>query len=151
EVVLDDAVVDEDDLAGAMRMRVLLRGPAVRRPARVADARRARERLLAEQRLQVVELADAAANLDVVVGEGGEARGVVAAVLELPEAAHDDGPCLTRADVADDPAHDQRLRRARATARGFVRRRGFAFFGSGAAGPLPFPEVPAARARRRAV
>ena len=40
EVVLDDAVVDDDDLAGAVavRMRVLLGRPAVRRPARVADA-----------------------------------------------------------------------------------------------------------------
>ena len=40
EVVLDDAVVDDDDLAGAVavRVRVLLGRPAVRRPARVADA-----------------------------------------------------------------------------------------------------------------
>ena len=40
EVVLDDAVVDDDDLAGAvaMRVRVLLGRPAVGRPARVADA-----------------------------------------------------------------------------------------------------------------
>ena len=40
EVVLDDAVVDDDDPAGAvaMRMRVLFGRAAVRRPARVADA-----------------------------------------------------------------------------------------------------------------
>ena len=40
EVVLDDAVVDDDRAAGvvAMRMRVLLGGSAVRGPARVADA-----------------------------------------------------------------------------------------------------------------
>ena len=40
EVVLDDAVVHDDDAAGAVavRMRVLLGGAAVRRPARVADA-----------------------------------------------------------------------------------------------------------------
>ena len=40
EVVLDDAVVDDDDAAGAvaMRMRVLFGRAAVRRPARVADA-----------------------------------------------------------------------------------------------------------------
>src|SRR5206468_4074315 len=68
EVVLDDAVVDDHHLAGAVRMRVLLRGPAMRRPARVTDAGRARERLLAQERRQVVELADAAAHLDTVVG-----------------------------------------------------------------------------------
>ena len=40
EVVLDDAVVDDDDAAGAVavRMRVLLGRPSVGRPARVADA-----------------------------------------------------------------------------------------------------------------
>ena len=47
EVVLDDAVVDDDDPAGAVavRMRVLLGRPAVRRPARVADAVVALERV----------------------------------------------------------------------------------------------------------
>ena len=40
EVVLDDAVVDDDDAAGAVavRVRVLFGRPAVRRPARVAEA-----------------------------------------------------------------------------------------------------------------
>ena len=40
EVVLDDAVVDDDDLAGAVavRVRVFFGRPAVRGPARVADA-----------------------------------------------------------------------------------------------------------------
>ena len=40
EVVLDDAVVHDDDAAGAVavRMRVFLGGAAVRGPARVADA-----------------------------------------------------------------------------------------------------------------
>ena len=46
EVVLDDAVVHDDDLARAVavRVRVLLGRPAVRRPARVADAVLAVER-----------------------------------------------------------------------------------------------------------
>ena len=47
EVVLDDAVVDDDDAAGAVAVRVgvLLGRPAVRRPARVADAVVAVERV----------------------------------------------------------------------------------------------------------
>ena len=47
EVVLDDAVVNHDDLAGAVavRMRVLLGRPAVRGPTRVADAVVAGERI----------------------------------------------------------------------------------------------------------
>jgi hypothetical protein len=38
EVVLDDAIVDEHDAPGPMRVSVLLGRAAVRRPARVADA-----------------------------------------------------------------------------------------------------------------
>ena len=50
EVVLDDPVVDDDDAAGAVavRMRVLFGRPAVRRPARVADAVVALERIDAD-------------------------------------------------------------------------------------------------------
>ena len=48
EVVLDDAVVDDDDAAGAVavRMGVLFGRPAVRRPAGVADAVQAVDRLV---------------------------------------------------------------------------------------------------------
>ena len=56
-----------DDLARAVRMGVLLRGPAVRGPARVADADPAVERLVAQELLEVVELADAAPDVDVAV------------------------------------------------------------------------------------
>ncbi len=47
EVVFDDAVVDDDDAAGAvaMGMGVLFRGAAVRCPARVPDAVSAIERM----------------------------------------------------------------------------------------------------------
>src|SRR6185369_14535563 len=100
----------------AMRMRVLLRRPPVRRPARVPDAGRATERLLAQQRGQIVELADTAANLDVVVGEGRQPGGVVAPVLELAEPAHENRARVTRPDVADDAAH--RLAPFPATRRG---------------------------------
>ena len=52
EVVLDDAVVDDDDAAGAvaMRVRVLFGRPAVRGPARVAEAVHAGERLALDRR-----------------------------------------------------------------------------------------------------
>ena len=66
EVVLDDAVVDDDDLAGAVavRVRVLLGRPSVRRPARVADAVVAVERVQRDGLLEVRELAGAAPQLD---------------------------------------------------------------------------------------
>ena len=54
EVVLDDAVVDDDDAAGAVavRVRVFLGGPAVRGPARVADAVEAVDRLARGSRVR---------------------------------------------------------------------------------------------------
>src|SRR6267378_4103703 len=50
EIVLEDTVVHHDEaaLAVRVRMRVLLRGAPVGRPARVADADRARDGLLAQ-------------------------------------------------------------------------------------------------------
>ncbi len=44
------------------------------RPARVADADRARQRLAAEPRLEVHKLAFGAPALDVAVDQGGDAR-----------------------------------------------------------------------------
>src|SRR6185295_11675178 len=61
EIVLDDAVVDDDDLARAVavRMRVLLGRPAMRRPPRVADSVVADERLAADDGLEIRQLARA--------------------------------------------------------------------------------------------
>src|SRR5207247_6254273 len=92
-------------LAGAMRMRVLLGRSAVRRPARVADTGCAAERLVVEEGRQVVELADAAPHLDVVIDHGRQPRRVVAPVLELAESTYEDGARVACPDVADDPAH----------------------------------------------
>ena len=54
EIVLDDAVVHDDDAAGAvaMRVRVLFGGPAMRGPARVAEAVHAGERLGLDRRFR---------------------------------------------------------------------------------------------------
>ncbi len=56
EVVLDDAVVDDDDPAAAVLVRVgvLLRRPAVRRPARVPEPPVAGERLALQARGEVL-------------------------------------------------------------------------------------------------
>ena len=50
--ILDDAVVDDGDALGRMRMRVVLGRPAVGGPARVADAAVAGERLCARVSLR---------------------------------------------------------------------------------------------------
>ena len=66
EIVLDDAVVDDDDAAGAvaMRMRVFFGRPAVRGPSRVAEAIDAGERLRLDRVFEIDQLAGAAAYFD---------------------------------------------------------------------------------------
>ena len=76
EVVLDDPVVDDNDAPGTvtMGMGVFLGGPTVRRPARMADAVIALERLRGDDVLEVRQLACAAAQLDGAVAHDGDAR-----------------------------------------------------------------------------
>ena len=107
EVVFDDPVVHDDDLAGAIAVRVgvFLGGPAVRRPSRVADAVVARNRVRVDGVLEVRQLAGAAPEVDDAVAHDGHARRVVAAVLELSQPVNQDGDDLFGADVADNPTH----------------------------------------------
>ena len=108
DVVLDDAVVHDDDLAGAvaMGMGVLFRRTAVRGPAGVADAVGAVERLQADDLFQVAQLALGAAHLQAfaVAGDGDAGR-VIAAILQPPQAVDDDGNDLLLAYITDDAAH----------------------------------------------
>ena len=108
EVVLDDAVVDDDDLAGAVavRVRVLLGRPAVCRPARVADAVVAVDRVDADHLLEVRQLAGAAPQIDRAVMHHRHARRVVAAIFEPPQPVDENRDDVLGADVADDSAHD---------------------------------------------
>ena len=107
-VIFDHPVVADREAAAFVEvwMRVLIRHAAVRRPARVRDARVARERRLLQQRGEICDAARALARLDVATGERGDARGVVAAVFKPAEAVEEDWDCWILADVADDAAHE---------------------------------------------
>ena len=108
DVVLDDAVVDDDDLAGAvaMRMSVLFRGTSVRGPASVADAIGAVERLQPDDLFQVAQLAFGAAHLQAFAVTGDRDAGrVVAAILQPPQAIDDDRHDPLLADVTNNAAH----------------------------------------------
>ena len=107
EVVLDDPVVDDDDAAGAVavRVRVLFGGPAVRGPAGVADAVDAVDRLGADRVLEVDQLARRAAQRDALRADERHARGVVAAILHAAQAVQQHGHDRFRTDVSDDSAH----------------------------------------------
>ena len=69
EIIFDDAVVHDDDLAGAiaMRMGVFFGGAAVRGPARVADAVDAVDRRLADGFFEIAEFAGGAAKFELAV------------------------------------------------------------------------------------
>ena len=122
--VLDDAVVNDDDAAGgvAMRVRVLLGGAAVRGPARVPDAEPAGRRVLRDLLREVAELALAARHAhDPVVPDDRDARRVVAAVLEALQAVEENRRRLAVPDVPDDAAHLRSSSR-RSSSRGTSRR-----------------------------
>ena len=108
DVVLHDAVVDDDDLSGAvtMRMRVLLGRTSVRGPAGVADAVGAIERLQPDDLFQIAQLALSAAHLQAVsVAADGDAGGVIAAIFEAAQAINDDRYNSLVPDVSNNPAH----------------------------------------------
>ncbi|MNE37016.1 hypothetical protein D3C80_1308540 [compost metagenome] len=103
--VLDDAVVDQADAAGLVRVGVGGRGGAVGGPAGVADADGPGQGFGGQDGLQFADLALGAAALDAAVDDGGDAGGIIAAVfqpLQAVDQTGNDGAC---ARDADDAAH----------------------------------------------
>ena len=109
KVIFDDAVVDYDDAAGAVAMGVgvLFSGAAVGGTAGVADAVGAVEGMVAEDMLEVDELAGGAADLKGFMGGAADcdACRIVAAILETAQALNDDGNYWFWTDIAYDSAH----------------------------------------------
>ena len=107
EVVLDDAVVDHDERARAvrMRMRVLVGRPSMGRPAGMADADASPHGPLAEDALQYLDATCRAPDLESARPQHGHAGRVVAAILELLEPVDDDSHRVFVPQVTDDSAH----------------------------------------------
>ena len=106
--VLDDAVVDDGDLAGAVavRVRVQVVRASVRRPARVGEPDGGVRGPVGDGGLEVDQLAGALLDEQVagIVHERDPGR-VVATVLEPFEALDEDRTRLPGPGVADDAAH----------------------------------------------
>ena len=103
--IFDDAVVDDRDAVGGVRMRVDFVRTAMGRPARVADADLAAERLLVQPLLEIAQLALGAAAREMAIFQRGNAGGIVAAVLQpLERIDHQAGDRLT-ADNSNNSAH----------------------------------------------
>ena len=106
--VLDDPVVDDRDPAGAvaMRVRVEVVRPAMGRPPSVGEAEGGVRRPVGDRRLEVDQLAGPLLDEEVPgVVDQGDARRIVAAILEPLEPLDEDGARLSRTRVADDAAH----------------------------------------------
>ena len=90
--VLDDPVVDYDDLATGVgvRMSVAVAGDAMRRPPGVPDAERASERMLVEYGGESGEFPLGLGDRQVGAIVDGDSGGVVAAVLEPAKSVDDD-------------------------------------------------------------
>lgn len=113
EVVFNDAVVDDDEGASAVAVRVgvFLGGAAVGGPSGVTDAEGAVNRIVGDYGLEVAELAGGAAELQRAVSVGGgsagdgDSGGVIAAVFETAQTFDDDGDDRLRTDVTNNSAH----------------------------------------------
>src|SRR5579863_6337746 len=91
-VILDDPVVhDGDAAAGDMGVGIFRGRNAVGRPAGVGDTYVSRDRGCVERLLENVHFDDGALAGDPSVFEHGDTGRIVAAVLEAPQALHEDG------------------------------------------------------------
>src|SRR6266567_2640566 len=109
EIILDNAVVDNDDFSGAVAMRVgiLLSRTAMRCPARMTDAVSAIKRRFGDDLFEIAELAWGAADLQVaVLPYDGDARGIVATIFELAKAFYENSAQRNRAVVARQSLND---------------------------------------------
>ena len=111
EIVLDDAVVHDDKVARAirMRMRIAVRRTAVRCPARMADTNRALRHVILDLVAQRREAADALLDADAIAVIDSDAGRIVAAVLKLRESLEQKVRSLLVTDITYNTTHDTYL------------------------------------------
>src|ERR1700686_1265521 len=108
QVVLNDSVVHDYDLAGAIAMwvRVFFRRTAVSCPARVPDTISAVERLQADYFFQIAQLAFRAPDLQPrAVPCHRDPRRIVSPIFQLPQSFNNDRDNLLLAHVSYNAAH----------------------------------------------
>ncbi len=101
--ILDDAVVNDGDAGGGVRVRVVLGRLAVSGPAGVADAGVTFERLGAQTRFEIFQFAFGATTIEMAAFDGRDACGIVAAIFQALQRIDQllrDGPAPQNADNA---------------------------------------------------
>ena len=113
EIILDDAVVDDDDPARAVDvgMSVGFAWAPMGRPPGMTEAVGALDRRAAQALLQSGDLAPDPAKADASTAGDGHSGRVVSAVFKLFQALEQNGDDVFRADIPDDSAHANPLPR----------------------------------------
>ena len=109
-VVLDDAVVHDGNIsARSDGMRIERVRRAMRGPACVRDTGEPRDRLRGMQQFELVHLAFRAHALEARIGQQGDTRGIVAAVLQRFQAGDQRADHIAPRGGADDSTHGHAL------------------------------------------
>src|SRR4051794_15316650 len=104
-VIFDDAVMNQRDIAHAVRVSVNLGGRAVGCPTRMAHAHRSLEVSVAELFFQALQSAFAPEDLNLILLQNGDAGRVVAAVLEPFQSIEQNSLGIVKSDITYDSAH----------------------------------------------
>ena len=117
--VVGDAVVDDHHAPGAVTvwMRIRIGDRAMRRPPGVADADGAVDGFGLHQSLEIVQAPSPPPHADAFRTQHGQARRVVAPVLERTQAGEDVAGGRLMAEIPDDAAHPQTPEKPRLPAR----------------------------------
>ena len=109
-VILDDAVVDDSQTVGTMRVGVLLTGLAVGCPAGMGDAQLARERLPGKPLFKLGDLAGGAGTIHRSGSiQRGDAGRVITAIFQPPQPLQQNRGQVTRGDATYNSAHTVNL------------------------------------------
>src|SRR5947208_15524643 len=103
--VLNDAIVDDRDAVGDMRMGIGFAGPPMGRPAGMADTHHPRQRRVRQQRLEIGQLALGPASVDMAVHQGSDTGGIIAAIGKALQSLDEERNRRPIAKNADDAAH----------------------------------------------
>jgi hypothetical protein len=108
QVIFDDAVMDNDNLARliAMRVRIFFGRSSVRRPTRVTDAVISIERMQTNAFLEISQLPFRTTQLEMLmIIDDGDSRRIVPAILELPKTVDNQRHDLFVSNVSDNSTH----------------------------------------------
>ena len=103
--ILDDAIVHDRDAPCGVRMGIALGRRAMGSPAGVANAGVTGQRLVVQNRAQIVQLAGRTAARNLTVLQRGDAGRIVTAIFQPLQRFQDDRSHITRARNTDDTAH----------------------------------------------